>query len=268
MKLAFIGGGTMAEAMIGGVLSQGIASSEDIWVGEALEQRCSLLRERHGVSAINDNLQASQGGELVVLAIKPQNLSEVLSQLRGRLRSDQVVLSIVAGARMSAIMEGLEHPSVIRVMPNTPAQIGEGVSMWTCSPAVNGHQRQGAEAILGTMGVHILVSDESYLDMATALSASGPAYVFTFIECLIDAGVYLGLPRDMARTLTLQTVLGSVRLAQKTEKHPAELRDMVTSPGGTTAEALLALEEGGFRAAVSNAVIAAYEKSLELGEEG
>ena len=215
--------------------------------------------------ATTSNRKAAEGGDVVVLAVKPQNLAEVLSELRGTLRSTQVALSIVAGAPMSAIMEGLDHPLVVRAMPNTPAQIGEGMTLWTSSPGLDGQKLQAAEAVLGIMGLNIHVNNEKYLDMATAVSASGPAYVFLFIESLIDAGVYLGLPRELAQTLALQTVLGSAKLAKESGKHPAELRDMVTSPGGTTAEALLALEQGGFRATIRNAVIAAYEKSLELG---
>ena len=267
MDLAFIGGGTMAEAMIGGVISGGVAGREDISVGEYLEDRCRLLAERYGVLASTDNSEVARRGDMVVLSVKPQNLAEVLAQLQGELRPEQVVLSIVAGARMSTIAAGLGHDSVIRVMPNTPAQIGAGMSLWSCSPQVNGPVREFARSMLKTMGEEIYVSDESYLDMATALSASGPAYVFLFIESLIDAGVHLGLPRDMARALSLQTVLGSARLAKETGKHLAELKDMVTSPGGTTVEALLVLEEAGFRASVINAVIAAHDKSLRLGEE-
>ncbi len=257
----------MAEAIIRGVLDKGIAPASDISVGEAIEQRCQWLRQTHGIAATTDNLEAAQSGDLVVLAIKPQNLPEVMGQLKGRLKSRQAALSIIAGARMSTITEGLGHSSVIRVMPNTPAQIGEGISMWTCSPEVDGTMRERAQAVLSTMGPHIEVDDEKYMDMATALSASGPAYVFTFIEALIDSGVHLGLPRETARSLALQTVLGSASLVKQTGKHPAELRDMVTSPGGTTAEALLALEEGGFRATVGNAVLAAYKKSVELGKK-
>ena len=267
MKLSFIGGGAMAEAIIRGVLDKGIAPASDIAVGEAVEQRCQWWRQNHGVSATTDNLEAAQSGDLVVLAIKPQNLPDVMDQLGGRLESRQAALSIIAGAKMSTITKGLKHSAVIRVMPNTPAQIGEGISMWTCSPNVNGQMREQAQAVLSTMGPHIEVDDEKYMDMATALSASGPAYVFTFIEALIDAGVHLGLPRDTARALALQTVLGSASLVKQTGKHTAELRDMVTSPGGTTAEALLALEQGGFRATISNAVLAAYKKSVELGNK-
>ena len=215
--------------------------------GNCWKNAVRSLQERYGVFADTSNPRAAEKGDIVVLSVKPQNLSEVLAQLDGILRQEQAVLSIVAGARMSTIVEGLGHPSVIRVMPNTPAQIGEGMSLWTCSPQVEGEARHMARSLLKTMGEEIYVSDEKYLDMATALSASGPAYVFLFIESLIDAGVYLGLPRDMARTLTLQTVLGSAKLVRETGRHPAELKDMVSSPGGTTVEALLSLEEDSFR---------------------
>ena len=265
MKLAFIGGGAMAEAIIGGVLSKGVVGQDQISVGELLEERCRALQERYGVFATTSNARAAENGDVVVLSVKPQNLSEVLAQLDGSVRPEQAVLSIVAGATMSAISEGLHHSAVIRVMPNSPAQIGQGISLWTCSGEVDADKRQLAQSILRTIGEEIYVSDEKYLDMATALSASGPAYVFLFIEALVDAGVYLGLPRDMSRTLALHTVLGSAKLVKQTGKHPAELKDMVTSPGGTTAEALLSLEDSGFRASVINAVIAAYEKSVELG---
>ena len=264
MKLSFIGGGTMAAAIIGGVLSKGLAGREDISVGEPREEQRKALEQRFGVSTTASNPNAAEAGDIVLLSVKPQDLTEVMKLLKGSLRQDQAVLSIVAGARMSSIMDALGHPSVIRAMPNTPAQIGEGISLWTSSPQADGEKCRLAQSILSTMGQEIYVSDEKYLDMATALSASGPAYVFVFMESLIDAGVYLGLPRDLARTLTLQTVLGSAKLAKDTGNHLAELKNMVTSPGGTTAEALLALEEGGFRATVINCVVAAYEKSLEL----
>ena len=216
------------------------------------------------ILATTSNAEAAEQGDIVVLAVKPQNLVEVLSQLKGELKPDQSVLSIVAGTRMSTLVDGLSHASVIRVMPNTPAQIGEGMTLWTSSN-INEETLELTRSVLATMGEEIYVTDEKYLDMATALSASGPAYVFLFIESLIDAGVYVGLPRDMARTLALQTVLGSTKLVKETGKHPAELKDMVTSPGGTTVEGLLALEEGDLRGTIINAVIAAYGKSQELG---
>ena len=267
MQLAFIGGGTMAEALIRGALAKGVVTPQAIAVGEPLEERRAFLAEQYGVTTAATNLGVVKGAGLVVLAVKPQNLTEVLKELRGKLTHDQAILSIIAGASLGTLTQGLQHDAVIRVMPNTPAQVGAGMTVWTTTPQVPESAKELALSVLHTLGEEIYVSEEKYLDMATALSASGPAYVFTFIESLTDAGVYLGMPRDMARTLTLQTVLGSVLLLKETGKHPAELRDMVTSPGGTTAEGLLELEEGGFRASVLNAVIAAYQKSLALGEK-
>ena len=267
MRLAFIGGGTMAEAIISGVLSSGVTTAEDVSVGEPLEERRRTLRDRYGVFATAVNAEAAEPGDIVVLSVKPQDLTGVLAGLNGSLRKDQAALSIVAGARVSTIVEGLGHEAVIRVMPNTPAQIGEGMSLWTCSPQVPEAAREAARSVLDTVGKEVYVSDEKYLDMATALSASGPAYVFLFIEALIDAGVHVGLPRDMSRTLALQTVLGSTKLLEETGRHPAALKDMVTSPGGTTVEGLLALEQGGLRATVINAVAAAYKRSVELGRK-
>ena len=257
----------MAEAIISGVLSQGVAAPEDVSVGEVVEGRCRALRDRYGVSATTVNAEAAGPADLVVLSVKPQDLPGVLAGFHGNIRQEQAVMSIVAGAKMSTIADGLGHRAVIRVMPNTPAQIGEGMSLWACSPQVSEGARDAARSMLGTVGKEVYVSDEKYLDMATALSASGPAYVFLFIEALIDAGVHVGLPRDMSRTLAVQTVLGSTRLLEETGRHPAALKDMVTSPGGTTVQGLLALERGGLRAAVVQAVDAAYRRSMELGKQ-
>ena len=265
MKLAFIGGGKMAEAIIRGALAGGLATPGEIAVGEPVASRRDFLAGELGVSATADNPAAAAGADLVTLAVKPQDLGAVLGELRGRL-DHQAVLSIVAGARMATLLEGLGHRAVVRVMPNTPAQVGCGMTLWVCSPSVTAEQRDMTRALLAAVGEEICVADEKYMDMATALSASGPAYVFLLIEAMIDAGVYVGMPRDMARTLALQTVLGSVRLAMETGGHPAELKDMVVSPGGTTAEALRALEERGVPAAIVAAVDAAYQKSVRLGQ--
>jgi len=165
---------------------------------------------------------------------------------------------------LSTLQHGLNHPGIIRAMPNMPGQIGEGVTVWTATTEVNQKQREMAQSVLGALGEQIYVADEKYLDMATALSGSGPAYVFLFIEALIDAGVHIGLPRDIAEKLVMQTIVGSTHTVQKTGKHPAELRSMVTSPGGTTAEALLQLEKGSFRSLLLEAVAAAYNKAKHL----
>ncbi|RUA19877.1 MAG: pyrroline-5-carboxylate reductase [Chloroflexi bacterium] len=266
MKVAFIGGGKMAEAILHGVLSGKLADPKDISVGEPVAERREYLSSRFGVSADADNLKSTQQADLVVFAVKPQDLGPVMGQLKGHLDSQQAALSIVAGAKMDTLTKGLGHQSVVRVMPNTPAQIGEGMSLWTCSDGVDDSRREMVKAVLGTIGQEIYVSDEKYMDMATALSASGPAYVFLFIEALIDAGVYVGLPRDMARTMALQTVFGSTKLVMESGMHPAELKDMVVSPGGTTAEALRVLEDQGVPAAIVSAVDAAYRKSVQLGQ--
>lgn len=267
MRISFVGGGVMAEAIIGGILDAGIATAQEVRVGETLEPRRAHLTQRYGLTCHASNVEAIQKADMAVLAVKPQNLPEVMAELRGRTPKAQSVVSIVAGARIETLVNGLGHPAVIRVMPNTPAQIRQGMSVWTASPEVPDSGKAATREILRTLGEEVYVEDEKLLDVATALSASGPAYVFLFIESLIDAGVYLGMPRDMARKLALQTVLGSTKLVQQSGRHPADLRDMVTSPGGTTAEALLAFEQGGFRASILNALIAAHDKATLLGDE-
>ena len=266
MKLSFIGGGKMAEAIIHGVLAGHLAQPGDIAIGEPVAERRAFLSAEFGVSPVAGNLDAIAGADLTVLAVKPQDLGPVLGELNGSLKDGQAALSIVAGARMDTLSRGLGHDAVVRVMPNTPAQVGSGMTLWTCSDGVSADQRAMTRAVLASVGEEIYVSDEKYMDMATALSASGPAYVFLFIEALIDAGVYVGMPRDMARTLALQTVYGSTKLVMETGRHPAELKDMVVSPAGTTAEALRVLEEHGVPAALVAAVDAAYRKSVQLGQ--
>jgi pyrroline-5-carboxylate reductase len=181
-----------------------------------------------------------------------------------------LVLSIVAGASIDKISHGLQHATVVRSMPNTPAQIGEGITVWTAAAQVTGEQKEMARQILGALGQEIFVEEENYLDMATALSGTGPAYVFLFMEAMVDAGVHLGFPRRIAEQLVAQTLRGSVDFYQKNEEHIhlARLRNQVTSPGGTSAEALYYLEKAGFRTAISRAIWAAYERSVELGKGG
>ena len=257
----------MAEAILKGVLDAHLAVPEDIRVGEPVAGRCEHLSRQYGVAAGPSNIDAAKGAQLVIVAVKPQNLPELFDQLGGRLESNQSTLSIVAGAKISTLAKGMDHPSIIRVMPNTPAQIGHGMSVWTCSPEVDQHARAAAQSVLDTVGLQVYVEEEKYLDMATALSGSGPAYVFLVIEALIDAGIYVGLPREVARIAALQTIYGSAKLAIDSEKHPAELKAMVVSPGGTTAEALQVLERAGVPGAIVEAVNAAYLKSIKLGQQ-
>lgn len=267
MKIAFIGGGVMAESIIGGALAANLTPPQDISVGEPVKARREYLARTHGIRVFADNADAISEADLAILAVKPQSLPEVMPGLSASLGPQQTVASIVAGATIDTLITGMNQASVVRIMPNTPAQIGAGMTVWTATTAVPGAMRDAVGQILQTLGDEVYVPDEKLIDMSTALSASGPAYVFLFIEALIDAGVYLGMARDMARRLALQTVLGSAQLVQETGRHPAELKDMVTSPGGTTIAALRTMESEGFRAAVLDGVIAAYDKSVELGKK-
>jgi pyrroline-5-carboxylate reductase len=266
MKIAFIGPGVMAEAMIAGLLRKKLARSENITAAGPREERGQELQKKYGIKTTMDNASAASHADVVVLSVKPQRLTEVMKGLKG-IRPGALVLSIIAGANMKKIGSGLKHKAVVRSMPNTPGQIGEGITVWTSSKEVTEEQQEMARAILGALGEEVFVEDESYLDMATALSGTGPAYVFLFTEALIDAGVHMGFPRRIAEQLVLQTIRGSASYYHHAERHPATLRNQVTSPGGTSAEALYYLEKAGFRTAISRAVWAAYQRSLELGRE-
>ena len=255
----------MGEAMLAAVLDKGLSSPQSISVSDIDETRCQYLERRYGVAAVSTNRLAAERSEVVVLAIKPQNLAQVMTELNGQLKPSQLVLSIIAGARVDTLCRGLSHSRVVRTMPNTPAQIGEGISVWTATAEVTEQQRGWAGSLLGAMGKEIYVEDEAYIDMATAVSGSGPAYVFLFMESLVEAAVHIGLPREMAQELVLQTVLGSGKFAQESGKALAELRRMVTSPGGTTAEALHQLEKEKFSELLLRAVIAAHDKAKNLG---
>jgi len=265
-KISFIGSGIMAEAMIAGLLRKKLANPENITAAGPREDRGAELQKKYKIKSTTDNASASSGADVVVLSVKPQRLSEVIKGLKG-IRTDALVLSIIAGANMKKIGTGLKHKAVVRSMPNTPGQIGEGITVWTSSKEVTDQQQDMARAILGALGDEVYVEDESQLDMATALSGSGPAYVFLFTEALIDAGVHMGFSRRISEQLVLQTIKGSVDYYHHAERHPATLRNQVTSPGGTSAEALYYLEKAGFRTAISRAVWAAYQRSLELGKE-
>ncbi len=266
VTLGFIGSGVMAEAMISGILNQELTAPDHMIASDPREERGEELAKRYGVRATSNNREAAEAAQIVVLSVKPQVLPVVLGELAGAIAPQGLVLSIVAGARIPVIAEGLGHSAIVRVMPNTPAQVGEGMSVWTATATVSDEQRLQAQSILQALGEEVYLEDEDYLDMATALSGTGPAYVFLFMEAMIDAGVHLGFSRRVARQLVLQTLRGSVDFARRSAAHPAELRNMVTSPGGTSAEALYQLEKGGFRTVLSRAIWAAYQKSKYLGE--
>jgi len=263
MRIAFVGGGAMGEAMIRCLLAKKVVLPHDIVVSDVSQSRRELLSKEYGVDTVADNRKAVPNADLIVLAVKPQNLPHVMEELRG-LSPEQAVLSIIAGGTLSSLCQGLNHSLVMRAMPNMPAQIGEGITIWTASAGIKNRHKELAQSVLGALGREIYVADEKYINMGTAVSGSGPAYVFLFIEALIDAGVHIGLPRDMAQELAIQTVLGSTLTVEKTGKHPANLRNMVTSPAGTTTEALFQLEKGAFRSVILEAVVAAYKKAERL----
>jgi pyrroline-5-carboxylate reductase len=266
-RLAFIGGGTMAEAMIRGLLDRRLVPASDVLVTGPRSERRADLAKTYGVTAVADNAEAARGADVVVLSVKPQVLATVMRDLRGSLRETQLVISIVAGATLRSLTGGLAHQGVVRAMPNTPAQVGMGVTAWTPTTSVDAEQRERAKAILGALGEELMVDDENLVDMATALSGTGPTYVFLLMEALVDAGVHLGFSRRVAEELVLRTVEGSALFARKSGRHLAELRNMVTSPGGTSAAAIYQLEKGALRTVLSKAVYAAYQRTRELGEQ-
>ena len=266
LRLAVVGSGTMAEAMIQALLRAGEVTPEQIVASGPRIERGEELQARYGVRVTTSNVTAASEADIVVLSVKPQVLLPVLAELRGHVQPAALVFSIVAGMPIATICAGLDHTAVVRTMPNTPAQIGEGMTVWTAAPAVTEPQRAQAQTILQTMGLEMYVTHEDALNMATAVSGTGPTYVFLLMEALVDAAVHLGFSRRQARLLVVQTVLGSVKFAQRSDLHLAQLRNMVTSPGGTSAEAIYQLEKGGMRTILSKAIWAAYKKSRLLGE--
>jgi pyrroline-5-carboxylate reductase len=233
------------------------------------------MHVKYGVEMVESNREAvvdlapegPDDSSLIVLAVKPQRLHGVLEELKGALVKEQLVVSIIAGAKIETISEQLLHASVVRAMPNTPAQIGEGVTAWTASTEVNEQDERQVCAMLEALGKTVRVENERQIDMATALSATGPTYIFLVMEALIDAGVHMGFSRHVAQDLVHQTMLGSVLFARESHKHPAELRNMVTSPGGTSAEAIYQMEKGSLRTVLSKAVWAAYQRAESLGKK-
>jgi pyrroline-5-carboxylate reductase len=270
-RITFIGPGVMAEAMVGGLIRQGVALPENLLVSGPRPERVETLQQQYGVQPYTDNAEAACEADIVVLSVKPQRLEKVLAGMRGQIRPGALVLSIVAGASIEKISSGLGHNLVVRSMPNTPAQIGQGITVWTAAQGVSPEQLEMARQVLLALGDEIFMEEENYLDMATALSGTGPAYVFLFMEAMVDAGVHLGFPRRIAEELVTKTVFGSVNyyqnLNQEGHMHLARLRNQVTSPGGTSAAALYYLEKAGFRTALSRAIWAAYERSKELGKD-
>lgn len=265
-EFVIIGPGVMAEAIIMGLIAKKVIPAGNILAAGPRLERLNELETRYGIKTDVNNVTAAQHADVVILCVKPQKLAGVLNELHGQVPTKALVISIVAGATLQSLITGLGHTSVVRAMPNTPAQVGEGMTLWTHSADTDEEQGTIARQILGALGREIYVGEESYIDMATAVSGTGPAYVFLFVEALIDSGVHLGLPRRIAEEMVIQTIKGSISFYQQNESHPARLRNQVTSPGGTSATALYYLEKMGFRTAISRAIWAAFTRSQELGK--
>ena len=263
-RIAVVGTGVMAEAMLAGLLARELVSASDIVCSHPRAERRQALATRHSVAVTSSNREAVTGADIILLAVKPQVLPEVMLEIKPAITNDQLVVSVIAGATSKAIGAGLGHAAVVRAMPNTPSQIGAGVTVWFATTAVDAAGRARAQQMLAALGSEFEVHNERQVAMATAVSGTGPTYIFLFIEALVDAAVRLGFPRHVARELVLDTMQGSVAFALQSGKHVAELRDMVTSPGGTSAEALYHLEAGRLRTVVSDAVSAAFDRTLYL----
>jgi len=265
--IATVGSGVMAEAMIAGLLRGELVEAGQVVASHPRAERRDALQGQYGIRVTASNTEAVAGADVVVLAIKPQMLARVGREIGPGLRDGQLVLSVIAGATTTALTGFLGHDQVVRSMPNTPARLGRGMTVWYATPATTPEQRDQASALLRALGHELEVDDERFVAMATAVSGTGPTYVFLVMEALIDAAVHLGFPRHVAHDLVVETLEGSTHFAKQSGDHPAVLRNMVTSPGGTSAAALHELESGRLRTVLSEAVWAAYRRTVELGDE-
>ncbi len=260
----------MGSAMVAGLIRNGVTQPANIVAADPLPELTEALQRKYGVGVTPENRAAIQGADVIILSVKPQKLEPVFQDLQNNIQPHALVISIVAGAKIDMLEAGLHHPHIVRAMPNTPAQIGEGITVWAAAASVDENQKQMTRQILQAFGEEIFVEEEGNLDAATALSGTGPAYVFLFMEAMVDAGVHLGFSRKIAEKLVSQTVKGSadyyINTMKNGEVHLAHLRNQVTSPAGTSAAALYYLEKAGFRTAISRAIWAAYERSAELGQ--
>ncbi|HEY4190678.1 MAG TPA: pyrroline-5-carboxylate reductase [Candidatus Limnocylindrales bacterium] len=265
--IATVGSGVMAEAMIAGLLRGNLVAPSQVVASHPRAERREALADAHGIRTVGSNTEAVAEADVIILAVKPQMLARVGREIGPGLRQGQLVLSVLAGPTTSVLVSTLGHDQVVRAMPNTPARIGNGMTVWYATPATTAEQRDQAKALLGALGAELEVEDEKWVAMATAVSGTGPAYVFLVMEALIDAAVHLGFPRHVAHDLVIETLEGSTRFAKQSGDHPAVLRNMVTSPAGTSAAAIHELESGRLRTVLSEAVFAAYHRTVELGEQ-
>ena len=267
VTIATVGSGVMAEAMIAGLLRGERIAPDRVVASHPRAERREQLEREYGIRTVAANADAVRDADVILLGIKPQMLARVGRDIGPHLRRGQLVLSVLAGATTAALTGLLGHDQVVRSMPNTPARLGKGVTVWYATPQTTDSQRAQAAALLDALGHQIEVDDEKMVAMATAVSGTGPTYVFLVMEALIDAAVHLGFPRQLAHDLVIETLEGSTLFARQSGMHPAELRNMVTSPGGTSAAALHELERGRLRTVLSEAVWAAFRRTVELGDQ-
>ena len=264
MKLGFIGCGVMANAMMGGIIEAGIYRPEDIIGGDPVEESRIRTQKQQGITTTDNNLTVMEKADVVFFTVKPQYYTDMIAGIRDQVREDHVIISVGAGRTLAYLDDQFGKPvKVVRIMPNTPAQVGEGMTAVCPNQYVSPEETDQVMALLRTFGKAELMPEHLF-DIVTGVSGSGPAYVFMFIEALADAAVNGGMPRQQAYTFAAQTVLGSAKMVLETGKHPGQLKDMVTSPAGTTIAGVRVLEEMGFRAAVFEGAAAAAEKSIEL----
>lgn len=264
MKIAFIGLGKMGEAILSGLINKGFNKNE-IFISELVHDRLSFIKERYNISGSNKNIDALNFGDVIIFAVKPQNLKDLSQELKDYNFGEKILLSIMAGIKIEKILESFKLNKIVRTMPNINAQIGEAITLWT-EVGLNSEEKDFIKKILSSFGEEIYVSKEDYIDIGTSISGSGPAYLFYFLDALIDAGVYLGLARDISEKLAIQTILGSILLKKKTGEEAHKLIHSITSPGGTTIEALYKFEENRLKYSIMSGVIEAYKKSKLLGE--
>lgn len=267
LKIGFIGAGKMATALARGFLKSGLCSASDIFASDPLESARANFEIGTGAKTTSSNIEVLQFGKVVILAVKPQDAQAVLTQISPHFTCEHLLISIVAGVRLSTIEQSLpEKARVVRVMPNTPAVVGCGACGFCSGKNATREDAKITLDLLSSVGFAIEVKNEAMLDAITGLSGSGPAYIYLVIEALSDGGVYAGLPRDVAIKLAAATVMGSAKMVLETGLHPGQLKDMVASPAGTTIEGLYELEKSAVRAAFISAVKAAAEKSRALGK--
>lgn len=268
-RIAFIGGGNMAASLIGGLRAQGMPASAICASDPGADRRDELAR-LHEIDTFAENTQAISGADLIVLAVKPQVMQTVCRDLADHLQTEQLIVSIAAGITCTSLQAWLGDQTpraIVRCMPNTPSLLRQGVSGLFANGQVSDSQKQQAEQLLSAVGVALWLDQESLIDAVTAVSGSGPAYFFLMIEAMTAAGEKLGLPRDTAAQLTMQTALGAARMACESDVQASELRRRVTSPNGTTEAAIKAFQAGGFETLVAQAMNAAAQRSAELAEQ-